>query len=92
MTHGINTVQRSLKEKKRQFNNFKTIYPFQKKKIKGALYSLGFMFIFLKFRCCQNAVSLKTLLLRLTGGSFWIIFLEYILDWKKKKREKSKLF
>lgn len=91
MTHGINTVQRNLKgKKKRQFNNFKTIYSFQKK-VKGGLYSHGFNFCILKYRCCQYTVSLKVSLLRLAGGSFWIIFMEYTLGWReKKKRNKSK--
>lgn len=75
MTHVINTVQKSFKKKKESsLITLKQFYSFQKK-IKGTLYSLGFMFVFLKFRCCQNIVPLKVSLLRVAGGSFWIIFL-----------------
>lgn len=87
MTHSINSTGKL--EKKDSSITLKLF--FKKIKIKGELYSLCFMFIFLKFKSCQNTLSLKVSLLRLAEESFWILFLESICIRRKKENKWRKV-
>lgn len=89
MTHGLNTVQSSLKEDKRQFYNFKSIDTLQKA-IKWGLHFLDFIFILLKFR--SKYIVFESLASEITGESFWTLLLGSILETHSFKGRKGSSF
>lgn len=92
MTHSINSTEKL--EKKRQFNNFKTLLSKKNNKNKrGPLFSLVYVHL-PKIRVLSKYIVSKSLTSKIHRGIFLnsISGICFALQKKRKQMEKSKLF